>query len=1105
MVLAMQGKVVRNYSLILLLTLKASSVFGVEFDFHNHGQSDDSYKQWSDTQKGITLKVSGSEDIYQTSNGFGIDEGELDAKNGHEDSMTFTFVDEKTQKPLNVIINNLRVKMFEPKVAKDSATLSQLDGKHLTTLDASLDFKGTAGFEKDRHISNSWSLKALNVFSGFTIQADHNAGFYVYGMDVELMDMPARFVSQPLTHIAEGQAYSYQVEVTDENVSAVKLSLTQAPEGMTFDPISSRIHWLSGFEAEGSYPISISANDSEGQISEQKFTLNVANSNQIPSITSIPLTQGKENFPYTYVLKTLDKDQDSVFLKLVSAPNGMRLDEETQTLHWTPDFNDAGVHKIHLSVSDVYDESGQEFDVVIADNNRLPVISSDAPDDGREGQMYTYVIHAEDPDKDPLTFQLLHAPDGMSVHEETGEISWQPNYLQAGQHHVELQTHDGKQGVDVQRFDIDIKNTNRAPVIVSDPVISAKENTPYRYRIAVEDADFDGVVVSLDDGPSGMKLDPVSNSLFWLPDFDDQGDYAVTLIASDGKNKVKQHFDLNVQNVNRQPELQVPETQQLSEGDELKLTLKANDLDDDELTFVLTQAPESMRISDAHIHWPVGYDQAGLHQVRVKVVDSDKGEHEVQFSLEVNNVNRLPLITSEPVLSGRENQHYFYHLLAHDTDDDRLTYRLLSAPEGMSLDADNGYLSWNPGYDHAGKHTVLLQVSDGIDTVNQPFDLAITDNNREPEIVSVPVVMAIEDNGYQYQLEGRDADADKLAFTLLAGPEGMVLNNETGQLTWTPGWLQAGYHQVIIELEDGKGGRDVQSYNLQVENQNRPPLFIGEALTSTFEQQPYRHQLLAQDADDDRLQYQLISGPVGMTFDAYTHTLSWLPDYNSAGEYTVNVSVSDGQEQVDKSFTVWVQDTNRKPTINSVAPLTLNEGGSYEYQLLASDSDNDALIYTLQLSPEGMVINEKTGLITWQSGYDDAGQQGIEVMVDDGKGGIAVQTYSLIVKHVNRKPVFISEPVLHAEGTYPYRYQLLAKDADWDSLTYNIVQAPKGMALDKKTHTLYWNIDKIKAAKLIAAKHNVIISVSDGSARVNQAFDITVQSDDDTASEALSQ
>lgn len=74
------------------------------------------------------------------------------------------------------------------------------------------------------------------------------------------------------------------------------------------------------------------------------------------------------------------------------------------------------------------------------------------------------------------------------------------------------------------------------------------------------------------------------------------------------------------------------------------------------------------------------------------------------------------------------------------------------------------------------------------------------------------------------------------------------------------------------------------------------------------------------------------------------------------------------------------------------------DGSLYSYQVMASDPDGDQLAYSLEGEPEGMVINERTGLITWTVPPGLTGKFPVTAVVIDGQGGRA--TYGLNVNIV---------------------------------------------------------------------------------------------------------
>jgi hypothetical protein len=88
---------------------------------------------------------------------------------------------------------------------------------------------------------------------------------------------------------------------------------------------------------------------------------------------------------------------------------------------------------------------------------------------------------------------------------------------------------------------------------------------------------------------------------------------------------------------------------------------------------------------------------------------------------------------------------------------------------------------------------------------------------------------------------------------------------------------------------------------------------------------------------------------------------------------------------------------NAPPSFVSI-PQREFRGATYTYRAAANDPDGDVLTYSLASAPEGMTIDAKTGVITWQITESAAGTHKIELAARDTEGGQATQEYSLGIK-----------------------------------------------------------------------------------------------------------
>jgi uncharacterized protein YjdB len=89
---------------------------------------------------------------------------------------------------------------------------------------------------------------------------------------------------------------------------------------------------------------------------------------------------------------------------------------------------------------------------------------------------------------------------------------------------------------------------------------------------------------------------------------------------------------------------------------------------------------------------------------------------------------------------------------------------------------------------------------------------------------------------------------------------------------------------------------------------------------------------------------------------------------------------------------------NKPPVIGSTPGTTAKVGMVYTYQIIATDPDEeDALTYTLSVKPDGMTINESTGLVSWTPGEDQIGENQVIIEVSDGKKAVS-QNFTITVE-----------------------------------------------------------------------------------------------------------
>jgi hypothetical protein len=79
------------------------------------------------------------------------------------------------------------------------------------------------------------------------------------------------------------------------------------------------------------------------------------------------------------------------------------------------------------------------------------------------GKAFIYKPTAVDPDGDPLLFDLVRAPAGMTCDPQTGAVYWVPGPTQVGTHTVALRVSDPYGGSSIQAWPITVPDPAKDP------------------------------------------------------------------------------------------------------------------------------------------------------------------------------------------------------------------------------------------------------------------------------------------------------------------------------------------------------------------------------------------------------------------------------------------------------------------------------------------------------------------------------------------------------------------------------------------------------------------------------------------------------------------
>jgi large repetitive protein len=701
-----------------------------------------------------------------------------------------------------------------------------------------------------------------------------------------------------------------------------------------------------------------------------------------------------------------------------------------------------------ISFTDTITVAGEDiahlsgFGKIGVPENIAPVFITTAPGVTKlkAGEVFKYAAVAVDGNADPLSFDLINAPSGMSVDKQTGIVAWKPTAAQIDVYYAEiiaeqqrltalgrgafartiaefdllLRVSDGKGGQSLQSLKLQLAPNNTAPVFTSTPPITNPQTGKvFKYQATAIDAQASDILTySLTTPITGVAINATTGLLTWTPTTGQTGKTNISIKVSDGNGgEAIQTLNLDVITpvANRAPVINSSPRITTSTLSEYRYQINASDLDGDSLTYQLVSPPSGMTVNNSGlIIWNPTAAQIGTYQINLKVSDGSLATNQT-YKLDVTNqpINHTPTITSNPNLVTNLERPYSYNATATDSDGDTLTWSLDKAPAGMVIDTNTGALRWNPSQSQIGTHTIGLRATDSLGAyVGQEYTLKVNGINTPPQIQSTPNTIGGINSPYKYQIKAIDLEGDTLTYTLGRYPNGMVVNANTGLITWTPTTTQTGTQTIDVLVTDAQGAVATQTYNLVV---GTTPINQAPSITSTPKftadiNTKYQYQIVATDPENQQLTYALTTAPAGMVIDTTTGLITW--DNPTLGTTNIQITATDTSGAVAAQGYTLTGKQNQAPVINSTPKTQVTIGNTYRYDVKATDSDNDALIYTVDDASKlaGITI-DKLGRITWKPTTVNIGIKPVTVTVTDAIGAVVTQTYNLEVLADNTAPV----------------------------------------------------------------------------------------------------
>ena len=184
------------------------------------------------------------------------------------------------------------------------------------------------------------------------------------------------------------------------------------------------------------------------------------------------------------------------------------------------------------------------------------------------------------------------------------------------------------------------------------------------------------------------------------------------------------------------------------------------------------------------------------------------------------------------------------------------------------------------------------------------------------------------------------------------------------------------------------------------------------------------------------------------------------------------------------------------PSISGTPGTTVVVGAKYSFQPSASDTDGDALTFSVENLPSWATFDTTSGTLSGTPVSSNVGSyQSITISVADGKAISQLPPFSIevmaaaVTTPTSAPPTITGTPATSVQAGTHYAFQPSTTDASSKTLTFSISGMPSWASFSTTTGSL----SGTPSSSNVGAFSNIVISVSDGQNSVSLApFTITV-------------
>ncbi|MBW7997901.1 MAG: hypothetical protein FVQ81_15295 [Candidatus Glassbacteria bacterium] len=829
----------------------------------------------------------------------------------------------------------------------------------------------------------------------------------------------------------EQEALSVQVTASDPDGDPVALSVIGVPitgSSFTDNGDGTGVYQLTiPLLAAGRTELLVTfvATDSNGGQTSRVLKIKVTRLNRDPELPefsdTVRIVEGRA---YSVTIPARDPDGGELEFEFSGLPEWAST--AANQVNFEPPFGSAGLYTFTVTVKD---EAGAEvsrsYSFIVVAANRAPRFIQIDPLETETGSAVSFTLQATDPDAgDVLTFSaaLVNGvealPQGATFDAAGGQFSWTPSAEQAGPFRAGFVVSDSKGAKDKMAVTILVGQGAAPPTLDVPDSVFANQGESASFSASGQSSTGAEVEFMARHLPHGAAWSTLGDSLEWYPRFDQQGEYVVTISASDGSFRTDKDVVIVVNPVQQIPTLEPLQDYTVAENQVLRFQVKGLFPDGRHVVF---DPPAGLPLNSGFdpltgsFRFLPDFTQAGSYKLTFGVTLPDSSVHSVSTTVTVTDKNRNPKFGDLENVSVNAGETVAFTVSATDLDiGDVISYAVVSLPDGAAFDTsvDPPTFSWTStvegSYEIGFTATDQAQGSDRASVI-----ISVGAQNLPPVLGQIGDVTVAEGDNLVLTISASDPEGEDVTVFISPVPVNASFDKEANTFTFQPSYAQAGRYSLRIVATDGEL-TDEERVVVTVTDVPLPPTITVPANWTVDEGDPLQFTVNVRDAAGNRIAVLSPNLPSGASLESETGRFNWQPLFDQAGEYQVTFNAADGNLRAQSDIKILVQDRNQPPELFRVDDQEVVEGDLISFEISVFDPDGDEVGIGIDSSGTPYISSAEirnNSVFVFNTALLDANSQipsaVFKVTADDSRGG--VDTMRIEFKIIRRSDVDVPE------------------------------------------------------------------------------------------------